>query len=129
MWDQYGHSLYITVLISVDATTLANGCLEVVPGRHLEGLFGPKEAPIPDEVVATFDWEQVETAPGDIVFFDSYVPHRSGPNHTDQPRRVLYVTYNKLSEGEVRERYFADKRKSFPPDCERAAGRQYQYKV
>jgi len=67
--------------------------------------------------------------PGDVAFFDSYVPHRSGPNLTAKPRRVLYVTYNRASEGDHRLRYYADKRKSYPPDCEREPGKQYVYKV
>jgi len=46
-----------------------------------------------------------------------------------QPRRVLYITYNRASEGDWREQYYADKRKSFPPDCEREAGKVYEYKV
>ena len=67
--------------------------------------------------------------PGDVVFFDSYVPHRSGPNLTAEARRVLYVTYNRLSEGDHRTRYYADKRKSYPPDCEREPGKPYVYRV
>ena len=69
------------------------------------------------------------TAPGDVVFFDSYVPHQSGPNLSPEARRVLYVTYNRLSEGDHRARYYADKRKSYPPDCEREPGTQYVYRV
>ena len=63
------------------------------------------------------------------MFFDSYVPHRSGPNMTDVPRRVLYTTYNKLAEGDTWERYYADKRKAFPPDCEREPDKEYKYKI
>ena len=62
-------------------------------------------------------------------FFDSYTPHRSGPNLTDKPRRVLYVTYNRLSEGEHRATYYADKRRSYPPDCEREPGKTYVFRV
>ncbi len=69
------------------------------------------------------------TAPGDAMFFDSYAPHRSGPNMTDKSRRVLYVTYNRASQGDHRARYFADKRKSFPPDIEREAGKEYVFRV
>ena len=61
--------------------------------------------------------------------FDSYVPHRSAPNGTDAPRRVLYVTYNRASDGDHRLRYFSDKRRSYPPDCEREPGREYVYRV
>jgi ectoine hydroxylase-related dioxygenase (phytanoyl-CoA dioxygenase family) len=56
------------------------------------------------------------------VLFDSYLPHRSGPNRSHAPRRALYVTYNRASEGDRRDEYFALKRASFPPECERAPG-------
>ncbi len=64
-----------------------------------------------------------------MVFFDSFVPHASGPNLTDKPRRVLYITYNRLSDCDHREQYFIDKRKNLPPDCERIPGREYKFRV
>ena len=42
---------------------------------------------------------------------------------------VLYVTYAKASEGDLRERYYSDKRASFPPDCERDPNKKYEYKI
>jgi hypothetical protein len=74
-------------------------------------------------------FEICPTQPGDAVLFDSYVPHQSAPNGTDTPRRVLYVTYNRASDGDHRLRYFAEKRRSYPPDCEREPGREYVYRV
>ena len=71
----------------------------------------------------------VPTQPGDAVFFDSYTPHASGPNLTVEPRRVLYITYNRASAGDHRERYYADKWKNFPPDIEREPGRTYTFRV
>jgi len=128
-WDMYGQTYHISVLVSIDTSTPENGCLEIVAGEHKKGLVGPMGAEIPKEVVDSMKWIPLPTKPGDLVFFDSYVPHRSGPNTTDAPRRALYLTYNKLSEGDFRARYWADKRKSFPPDCEREAGREYTYKI
>lgn len=46
-----------------------------------------------------------------------------------RPRRVLYVTYNRLSEDGHRRRYCPDKRRSDPPDCEREAGKEYLFCV
>ena len=69
------------------------------------------------------------TRPGDAVFFDSFAPHRSMSNKTDQPRRVLYITFNKLSEGDHRVQYYADKRRSYPPDIERDPDKDYAFKV
>jgi len=128
-WWMYGQSIHISALVTVDETTPANGCLEVVYGKHKAGKLGPDWKAIPEDVCRQLEWVALPTKPGDCFFFDSYVPHRSGPNTTDKPRRVLYATYAKLKEGDLRDRYFADKRLSFPPDCERIPGKDYSYKI
>jgi len=128
-WWMYGQTLHISVLVSIDSASKSNGCLEVVSGRHKEGLLSEPYKELPDDLVNTLDWIPVETEPGDVVFFDSFVPHKSEANMSDTPRRVLYATYNKKSEGDYREQYYADKRKSYPPDCEREAGKTYEYKI
>ena len=51
--------------------------------------------------------------PGDVLVFDSYVPHRSDTNTTDVARRALYLTYNRASAGDHRERYYRDKAAEF----------------
>mmetsp|Transcript_20728 Transcript_20728/g.3351 ORF Transcript_20728/g.3351 Transcript_20728/m.3351 type:complete len:84 (+) Transcript_20728:367-618(+) len=62
---------------------------------------------------------------GDMVFFDSYTPHRSDVNVSNFTRRNLYYTYNLASEGYYRDRYFEEKRKYFPPEIEREEGKDY----
>jgi hypothetical protein len=124
-WDDYA-SLHITALVTIDRCTLENGCLEMAPGYHLGGLIGEKWKPLDEDALT---YVPLPTEPGDAVFFDSFAPHRSGPNHTNEKRRVLYVTYNRLSEGDHRRRYYADKRRNYPPDCEREPGREYVFRV
>jgi len=132
-WWMYGQTLHLSCLVSIDAATVENGCLEVVAGHHRDGLLSDDWQEMPASVVQEWDkqklWQLVPTAPGDVLFFDSYVPHRSAPNDTNAPRRVLYATYAKSSEGDLRDRYYADKRAAYPPDCEREHGKKYQYKV
>ena len=48
---------------------------------------------------------------------------------TDEKRRVLYVTYNAVSEGDHRREYYADKRQSYPPDIERDPNKKYVFRV
>ena len=127
-WDTYA-SLHITALISVDAATLENGCLEVAAGLHRRGLIGESWRPMEGAELDGVDFHSLPTEPGDAVFFDSFTPHRSDPNLTDAARRVLYVTYNRASEGDHRARYYADKRKSFPPDIERDPDKEYVFRV
>lgn len=128
-WWMYGQTLHLSCLVSIDAATAQNGCLEVCRARHRDGMLCEEWKAIPEETVQQLQWESVPTEPGDVLFFDSYVPHKSAPNNSNLPRRVLYATYAKASEGDFRDRYYADKRQSFPPDCEREAGKVYEYKI
>jgi len=128
-WWMYGQTLHISCLISIDPANVENGCLEVVRGHHTDGLLGDDWKGIADDKVASFKWEYMPTQPGDVIFFDSYVPHKSAPNNTQKSRRVLYATYAKAAEGDFRDRYYADKRASFPPDVERDPSKKYEYKI
>ena len=124
-WGRYA-PIFVTAMVSIDPARLENGCLEVAPGRHREGLLGEEWNPL-DE--ASLDLQAVPTNPGDVIFFDSFAPHASKPNFTDRARRVLYLTYNPLSDGDHRHRYYADKHAAFPPDIERDAGNTYVFRV
>ncbi len=124
-WGRYA-DLFVTALVAIDAATLQNGCLEMVAGRHREGLIGEEWNPLDDSGLAL---RPVPTMPGDVIFFDSYAPHASKPNFTSQPRRLLYLTYNLLSDGDHRAAYYTDKRAAFPPDIERAVGKDYVFRV
>ena len=127
-WDDYAE-LHITAMMAIDETTAANGSLEMIPGMHNKGLLGEKWAPLEDADTGSIPYKAVHCRPGDAVFFDSYAPHRSMPNKTNEARRVLYITYNKASEGDHRAQYYADKRKNYPPDIERDPNKDYAFKV
>ena len=124
-WDRYA-SLFITALVTIDECTEQNGCLEMAQYHHERKLLGELWKPLEEEALP---YKLLPTRPGDVVLFDSFVPHRSGPNLTCNPRRVLYVTYNRASEGDHLRTYYNDKRRSFPPDCEREPGKTYVFKV
>ena len=127
-WDDFA-DLHITAMIAIDETNEANGSLEMIAGMHRQGVLGSMWAPLTDEDTAHTEYVPVHCRPGDAVFFDSYAPHRSHPNNTDRARRVLYITYNRRSEGDSREQYYADKRRNYPPDVERDPDKDYSFKV
>lgn len=127
-WDDYA-PFFISVLVTIDRSTVRNGCLELAAGHHKRGLLGEKWKPLDETQLAGIEFVKYPMEPGDAAFFDCFVPHQSLPNLTDKPRRNLYLTFNRLSDGDCREKYFADKRKSFPPDIERKPGREYRFRV
>ena len=126
-WDDYA-DYFISALVCIDASTEENGCLKVAGGHHKKGLFRRWE-PLTEDDMAGMDFVSCPTGPGDLIFFDSYAPHASEPNLTDQTRRLYYATYNRLSAGDHLARYYADKHKNFPPDIEREPGKEYVFRV
>jgi hypothetical protein len=127
-WSVYA-PLFVTALVTVDAATEANGCLEMTSGPRRAALAGEEWRPLSPQEVSEALYAHVPTDPGDVLFFDSYAPHRSKPNLTAAPRRILYLTYNRAADGDHRARYFADKRADFPPDIERGPGETYRFRV
>jgi hypothetical protein len=54
-WWMYGQSIHISALVTVDEATPANGCLEVVYGKHKAGKLGPDWKAIPEDVCRQLD--------------------------------------------------------------------------
>jgi ectoine hydroxylase-related dioxygenase (phytanoyl-CoA dioxygenase family) len=79
----------VSVAVFVDEATIENGCLEVASGHHKNGLLKEMWEPIDD---LNLPYEYVTCDPGDVIVFDSYVPHRSGVNGTSKPRRAIFLT-------------------------------------
>ena len=126
----------------------------MVRGKHDKGLLGPVRGDMPQDVVDTLTWETVPAKvttlfpfsfsffpfliffffffyilqPTTVIFFDSFVPHRSEPNRTQKDRRVCLSTYAKASEADFypRKTYFDDKVKTAPPDVYKDDGVAYR---
>ena len=125
-FTSFAQTLHITAMISVDATTTENGCLELAahPGGPQTLQLAPDQT-IKPEIARSLEWTPLPTHPGDLLLFDSYLPHRSAGNQSAAARRALYLTYARAAEGDHRHEYYAQKRAAFPPDVEREPGRAY----
>ena len=122
----FGQRYHITALVTVDASDRSNGGLEFgAPVPVYETLPQNADGTVADHLETAMPWRPLDLPAGSIVFFDSYIPHRSPRNESDRPRRSLYITYNRASEGDRRDDYYADKRRTFPPEVERAPGIDY----
>ena len=111
--------------------TEANGCLELAAGHHTRGLDRPRVGtPVGARTSEGSSSSPAPTRPGDAVFFDSSSPHRSGPNLSDDPRRVLYVTYSRLAEGDHRAAVTTPTSgRAIRPTSNGTPGQQYVYRV
>ena len=126
-WDAYA-DFFISALVSIDAATIENGCLELCAGHHQKGLFRSWE-PLKENDMNGMVFRPYPTEPGDVVFFDCYAPHQSAPNMSNTIRRIYYATYNRESEGNHMAKYYSDKHKSYPPDIDRDPNATYTYRV
>ena len=122
-WTDFPPDRYITVAMFANSSTKEKGCLEFGIGenkftdmcRYNKEGCGELDSIIEKQL----DWKITETTPRDLLLFDSYIPHRSKNNLTNDPRRIFYLTYNDEKFGDMYDNYIVKKRIYFPPDIER----------
>ena len=105
-WYQNGvlYPQLSSVFIAVDRATKANGCLQVIPGSHKLGridhlLAGDQAGADMERVDALLARDDAkvmhcEMEPGDALFFDCNLLHRSDRNRSDHPRWSMICCYN-----------------------------------
>ena len=88
-----------TAVILLDDSDRGNGCLEVAPGSHLEGVRSGRNAPgfARNEMdPAKFDRSRLvplELPAGSVVYLDPMLVHGSAPNSSSHDRRALLYSY------------------------------------
>ena len=131
-WGTYS-DFFVTMLIAIDENRLDNAPVSFRDaGDHRLALRGPEwevlsheEPPFQPES----DYRVIEAKPGDVVFFDCYVPHGSPANETDSPRRNIYLTFNRERDGDQRMAYYEDKWQNYPPNTRSAARDRSSFRV
>lgn len=122
---------HATAMVTVDPATQENGCLQVALNwteslKGMDGLDaeklsngvatvpfyegGPDNGNIKTVYTDKMDWVEVRSKPSELLIFSSFVPHRSFVNGCSQSRRAMFLTHNRLAEGEQRTNYYDKKR-------------------
>ena len=96
--DGYGRldpPLDVTVWTALTDTDEDNGCLQIVPGSHLQGVLdhGRAEANRALREVHAAGPIPVPLPSGHAVLFTGLTVHGSGPNHADQIRVGMHARY------------------------------------
>lgn len=117
-WTYLDRDPLVTTWTALDPATIANGCVQIVPGSHKLGLVNPahgsgfltKEQAA--ELCSPDKSEYMEVAPGEAVLMHNWLLHGSDINRTDISRRAFSVCYmdanTKASNGEKFSTVFGD---------------------
>ena len=128
-WNKYTKN-FINVLISLEKSTLQNGCLIFdVSGNNCNKLINNKMKPLKRSGLKKPNFKKLLLNVGDIVFFNRYIPHCSSFNKSNKGRSQIYLTYNKAKDGNYRTKYMKEKLKTFPPNNLRSKTKNYTYRV
>ncbi|MDH3977110.1 MAG: phytanoyl-CoA dioxygenase family protein [Gammaproteobacteria bacterium] len=118
-WGKYS-DFFVTLCLAVDPNREDNAALRFMnSGNYQKGLMNGEWTPMSEKTDMSWaddEYDMLEMDPGDVVFFECYVPHGSPANESDKGRRNLYLTFNRASDGDLRARYYADKWEAYPPN-------------
>ncbi len=98
-WLHLDRQPIVTLWTALDPATVANGCVEVVPGTHKLGLINKTHGSgfLNDDEIAQYCTNVptvfVEVKEGESALLHNWLMHRSDVNKTDIPRRAFSVCY------------------------------------
>lgn len=122
-WGMYT-KYHLTIALPLVSTNDENGCLWMAPlekpGKMLtDEIF----TDLTEEHVPQDKFNPVCTELGDLITFDSHIPHRSFSNKSAETRPILYLTY---AFEDKYEDYHNDKWEAVPPSSLQREGQKYR---
>lgn len=131
-WNAYS-DFFITMAIAVDENKPDNAALSFMKsGNYARKLMTEEWRPLSEDdppYKPEDEYTLLEADPGDVIFFDSYVPHGSPANTGNRRRRNVFLTFNRQSDGDMRARYYRDKWASYAPNEAGTARAATSYRV
>ncbi len=98
----------LQIWFALDDAPVEAGCVEIVPGSHVDGLATPLGGVIPANILRAGDAEArvipVPARAGEAILIHNHVWHRSGQNRSGHPRRGFSVCYMPASTRCVRKK-------------------------
>lgn len=98
-WVHLDRDPLLTVWTALDPATVANGCVQVIPGSHKLGVINPDHPSgfLTDEQIAAHCSNEravyLELAAGEVALLHNWLLHRSDKNHSNISRRAFSVNY------------------------------------
>jgi phytanoyl-CoA hydroxylase len=98
-WSELDRDPLITVWTALDAATIENGCVQVIPGSHRSGVINPSHhsaflnAEQTAEHVSPERIVYLELAAGEVALLHNWLLHASDVNRSPGSRRAFSVCY------------------------------------
>lgn len=98
-WTALDRDPLVTAWTALDPASIANGCVQVIPGSHRHGLINPSDPSgfLTDEQATRHcpadQIAHLELAAGETVLLHNWLLHSSGVNSTEIARRAFSVCY------------------------------------
>ncbi len=98
-WADLDRDPLLTVYTALDPATRANGCVQIIPGSHRQGLVNAEHpsgfltAEQAAEQAARGPVEYLEMEAGEAALLHNWVLHASDVNRSETPRRAFSVCY------------------------------------
>lgn len=86
----------VMVWTALDPATVANGCMQVVPGSHKRGVISERHFPSAEQLAECAppgSEIDLEAEAGEVILLNNLMLHRSGVNPTGQSRRAFSTAY------------------------------------
>jgi|TARA_B100000315_G_scaffold256034_1_gene300998 ectoine hydroxylase-related dioxygenase (phytanoyl-CoA dioxygenase family) len=131
-WNAYC-DFFVTMGIAVDENRLDNAALSFMnSGNYKKTLMTEEWRPLTEDdppYEPKDEYVLLVADPGDVIFFDSYVPHGSPANTGTRSRRNIFLTFNKDADGDMRAKYYRDKWESYAPNRAEEARPEDSFRV
>jgi phytanoyl-CoA hydroxylase len=98
-WRDLDRDPLLTVWTALDPATIENGCVQVIPGTHQQGIINPEHGSgfltgaQSREHRSGGEAAHLELAAGEAMILHNWLLHSSDVNQTDQSRRAFSVCY------------------------------------
>lgn len=143
-YGAFSNLKHLSIAIAIEPANQKNGGMEVVSGSHKMEIPISSDKTLEKSWVESQEWIPVNLeagkihsliqitkiktnriCTGDILIFGTSFAHRSGPNHSNDDRRVLYATYNRAVDGDNHDAYYLERAKRYPSTHNRVPGVDY----
>ena len=96
-WTDLDRDPLITIWTALDPTTVANGCVKIIPQSHRWSLINPESgsgflnAEQINDLASRLEPVYLELQAGEVILLHNWLLHSSEVNKTDIPRRAFSV--------------------------------------